>query len=87
LKTHKRKDYASSWPSALRRRRPTRKLGWVKDKANLSKKAKLPHIIARVAELQAEEAERQASIRLQAAELPCIDELKKALQGAAAAGQ
>jgi hypothetical protein len=63
------------------------KAGWVKDKANSSKRAKLPHIIARVGELRAEEAERQASIRLQAAELPGIDELKRALQGAAAAGQ
>jgi hypothetical protein len=61
--------------------------GWVKDKANASKRAKLPSIIERVAELRAEEAARVAKLRMEAGDLPGADELKRALQGAAASGQ
>jgi hypothetical protein len=60
--------------------------GWKADKSNASKKAKEPHIIARVAELQSEEAARQAQIRLQSTEKDGLSELKAALAGAAASG-
>jgi hypothetical protein len=57
------------------------------DRSNSSKLEQQEEIANRIAELRAEEFQRQASLRLQAAELPGIDELKRALQGAAAAGQ
>src|SRR5262245_23498152 len=61
--------------------------GWKKDKANASKKALLPHIVQRVSEIQAEEARREAERRREAGEATGMDELKKALAGAVAAGQ
>jgi hypothetical protein len=61
--------------------------GWKEDKANASKRAAQPHIVQRVQELRMEEAERQAKLRTEAGTLEGVDELKKALAGAAAAGQ
>src|SRR4029453_7319250 len=57
------------------------------DRSNASKLEQQEEIAERIAELRAEEFQRQQQIRLQAAELPGIDELKRALAGAAAAGQ
>jgi hypothetical protein len=48
------------------------------DRSNSSKLEQQPEIAERILELRAEEFQRQASLRLQAAELPGIDELKRA---------
>lgn len=56
------------------------------DRSNASKLAREPDIIQRVSELKAEEAERQAKLRMQAGERDGLTELKAATAGAVAAG-
>src|SRR5262249_45776718 len=61
--------------------------GWKRDKANASSKAREPRIVQRVAEIQAEEARKEAERRRELGEAQGIDELKRALVGAVGANQ
>jgi hypothetical protein len=61
--------------------------GWRRDKSNASKRALAPRVVERVAELRMAEAERAARLRTEAGALEGVDELRKALIGAANAGQ
>jgi hypothetical protein len=56
------------------------------DRSNASKLAREPEIVQRVAELQGEEAQRQAELRVAAGEQSSLDELKRAIAGAATSG-
>jgi hypothetical protein len=64
-----------------------RRAGWKADKSNASKRAREPHIIERIAELQAEEAERVAKLRENVSDRSGYEELKEALRGAVTASQ
>jgi hypothetical protein len=61
--------------------------GRKRDRSNAAKKAKSPAIAARVAELIEEELERQRQVRLSSVDVAGVDELRKALIGAASSGQ
>jgi hypothetical protein len=56
------------------------------DRSNASKAARDPEIVERVAELRGEEAQRQAELRAAAGEQSGLDELKRAIAGAATSG-
>jgi hypothetical protein len=61
--------------------------GRKRDRSNAAKKAKSPAIAARVAELIEEELERQRQVRMSSVDVAGVDELRKALIGAASSGQ